>query len=167
MTDLPRGWRNNNPGNMRPLHNDTWRGEIPPDTGQTPDPNDEMGSYSRFESPVWGIRAMIRDCRKKRRRGLNTIRKIKEVYAPAADGNDVAAYARVVANTMSRILGFKIGPDDALPPDTVEVRIAMAKAMVLVELGNPYNFWRINNAIVMPYWYSDTMYLEAAELEMK
>ncbi|MFY7963203.1 MAG: hypothetical protein ACOVVK_24230, partial [Elsteraceae bacterium] len=97
MTDLPRGIRNNNPGNLRPLTRERWRGELPPDTGKTPDPRDEMGSYSRFVSPEFGIRALIRDCRNKRRRGLDTIAKIKAAFAPASDGNDVATYAASVA----------------------------------------------------------------------
>ena len=98
MAELPRGIRNNNPGNLRPLRGDRWRGEIPPDTGRTPDPNDEMGSYSRFSSPEFGIRALIRDCRKKRRRGLDTI-----VDATSAAGWEFSS--AIAINNAGQIVG--------------------------------------------------------------
>jgi hypothetical protein len=156
---LPRGIRNNNPGNMRPLPNDRWRGEIPPDTGKTPDPHDEMGSYSRFETPEWGIRAMIRDIRKKRRRGLNTIQKIMDVYAPVGDDNDPKAYARQVCGRIGALLQIQIDPDDPLPPDSRAFRVAFAKAKVRVECGDPKPHARSE------YWYADAVYERAAELE--
>ncbi len=159
MAELPRGIRNNNPGNLRPLHKDLWRGEIPPDTGGTPDPNDEMGSYSRFSSPEFGLRALIRDCRKKRRRGLVSIRKIKAAFAPAADGNDVEAYSASVARIVSTLLGSTITPDSPLPPDERAFRVALAKATVRVECGDPTPFG------FPPWWYADAVYQKAAEME--
>lgn len=153
---MPLGWRCKNPGNIRP-NRWKWDGEIEPLVTPT------AGSYCQFVSPVMGIRALIRDNRNKRRRGLNTIRKIKAAYAPAADNNDVGAYARRVASTLSRLLGIVILPDDQLPADTVSLRTAMAKATVLVELGNPYNY--PSPPVVLPYWYDDNTYLEAARLE--
>ena len=159
MIAPPRGIRNNNPGNLRPLSNDRWRGEVAPDTGATPNPRDEMGSYSRFISPEHGLRALIRDGRRKRSRGLNTLTKIKEAFAPAADGNDVAAYAASVARAMTTLLGRPITPDDPLPPDDRDFRIALAKATVRVECGDPAPFGRGTG------WYDDAVYLRAAELE--
>lgn len=159
MPELPRGIRNNNPGNLRPLPNDRWRGEIPPDTGNTPDPRDEMGSYSRFSSPEFGLRALIRDCRNKRRRGLDTIVKIKAAFAPAADGNDVAAYAASVARMLSTLLGVTITPDGPLPPDERGFRVALAKATVRVECGDPTPFGG------GPWWYAESVYQRAAEME--
>lgn len=159
MTMLPRGIRNNNPGNLRPLSNDKWRGEVAPDTGATPDSRDEMGSYSRFVSPEYGLRALIRDGRRKRGRGLDTLTKIKAAFAPAADGNDVAAYAASVARAMTMLLGRPITADGALPLDDRDFRIALAKAAVRVECGDPAPFGR------GPWWYDDATYLRAAELE--
>lgn len=155
---LPRGYRNNNPGNIRP-NKWKWEGEIEPDTLD--------GGYCRFSAPVYGLRALIRDCRNKRRRGLNTLMMIKSAYAPASDNNDVDAYARRVAYTMSQILGVVVLPDKPLPDDSRAVRIAMAKGSVVVELGNPYNHWVEDNKIVLPYWYSDDLYVEAADMEAK
>lgn len=155
--EFPLGWRCNNPGNIRPNKAWTWLGEIEPLVTPT------AGSYCRFDRPVMGLRALVRDCRNKRRRGLDTIRKIKSAYAPAADGNDVAAYSRTVANTISRILGITVGPDSALPADTPATRIALAKATVLVELGNPYNY--PSPPVVLPWWYDEDTYLEAVRLE--
>jgi hypothetical protein len=159
MATIPRGIRNSNPGNLRPLRNNLWRGEIPPDTGKTPDPNDEMGSYSRFSSPEFGLRALIRDCRNKRRRGLDTIAKIKAAFAPAADGNDVEAYAASAARMLSALLGVTITPDTPLPSDDRAFRIALAKATVRVECGDPTPFGR------EPWWYTDDIYQKAAEME--
>ncbi len=158
--ELPRGIRNNNPGNLRPLTNDTWRGEVPPDTGATPDPHDEMGSYSRFSSPEFGIRALIRDCRRKRRRGLDTIFKIKQAFAPASDGNDVEAYAASVARMLTGLLGVTVTARGPLPEDSVAFRIALAKATVRVECGDPRPFGR------PPWWYDDAVYERAAAMEM-
>lgn len=153
MPQLPRGYRNNNPGNMRPLRGDTWKGEIAPDV----DPS--MGSYSRFSAPEFGIRAMIRDVRSKRRRGLDTIQKIMDVYAPRADDNDPKAYARQVCARIGALLQIQIDPDDVLPSDSQEFRIAFAKAKVRVELGDPKPHG------LPEYWYSDVLYLRGAQLE--
>ena len=159
MVTLPRGIRNHNPGNLRPLPNDKWRGEVPPDTGQTPDPRDEMGSYSRFSSPEYGLRALIRDCRRKRERGLDTIMKIKAVFAPASDGNDVAAYAKRVCELVNQQLGLNLTPNGPLPLDSLDFRVALAKAMVRVECGDPAPFGR------PPFWYDDDTYRLAALME--
>jgi hypothetical protein len=150
---LPRGIRNHNPGNIRPNPRWIWLGE-----GQ-PDVDPAMGAYCRFIAPRYGLRALIRDCRNKRRRGLNTLFKIKAAFAPAADGNDVAAYAGAVARMVSEELGIDLDVNDPLPPDTREFRIALAKAMTRVECGDPSRHG-------MPkWWYADEVYQTAAEME--
>lgn len=149
---LPRGIRNNNPGNLRPLRKDVWQGEVTPDTG-------EMGSYSVFVAPEWGIRAMIRDVRNKRRRGLDTIFKILSAYAPAEDNNNVEAYSHGVCARVGAMLQIQLEPHDPLPPDTIPFRIAMAKAQVRVENGSGGPYGRSD------YWYNDAMYARGAELE--
>lgn len=78
-----RGYRNNNPGNLRPLAGGVkWQGQVGIDAG----------NYLIFDTMTNGIRAMTRDLKTKLARGLNTIAKILYVYAPAADNNNVEAY---------------------------------------------------------------------------
>lgn len=155
MTDpiLPRGIRNNNPGNLRPNQAWTWDGQGPMDTAGG------QGEYLTFVSPEHGIRAMIRDIRQKRKRGLDTVQKIMNVYAPPGDNNDPKAYAHAVCARIGAMLQIQLEPDDPLPPDTKPFRVAFAKAKVRVENGSPGPFGRTD------YWYPDSVYLKAADLE--
>lgn len=94
------GERNNNPGNIRPASY-TWQGQ----TGIAV--CGVSGRFVVFSSPVYGIRAIVKDLRTKYGRGLNTIRKIITVYAPPSE-NNTEAYIQQVAKSM------KIGPDTVL-----------------------------------------------------
>lgn len=87
MVTGSRGFRNKNPGNIRPLPGGKkWQGQVGIDYAGSKE------GYVIFSSFVWGIRAMARDLKVKAGRGLNTIEKIIPVYAPAGDNNDVQAY---------------------------------------------------------------------------
>lgn len=87
---LPRGMRNNNPGNIR-ISNTPWKGKIP--VSQNTDQ-----SFEQFTAWVWGIRAMIKNLKSYQRdRGLNTLNKIISSWAPAADNNNTAAYIAAVS----------------------------------------------------------------------
>lgn len=84
---LPRGIRNKNPGNLR----DTgikWKGLTGADSN----------GYAIFDTIDNGLRAMaidvIGDIAK---RGKNKLEPLFMEYAPSADNNDPAAYARAVA----------------------------------------------------------------------
>ena len=70
-------YRNNNPGNLRPYA-----------PGQAVDSR----GIRVFGSLAEGEKALDDDIHAKLRRGLDTIAKIINVYAPAGDGNDVPAY---------------------------------------------------------------------------
>ncbi len=152
MTPLPRGVRDNNPGNLRPNPAWRWDGELPPDVGA-------MGGYCRFSSPEHGLRALIRDGRVKRGRGLDSIMKIKAAFAPAADGNDVKAYADSVCRIMSKLLGVAVTPDGPLPAESRAFRIALAKATVRVECGDPVPHGRSS------WWFDDAVFERAAAME--
>lgn len=89
MRKLPvtRGYRNNNPGNIR-LTKTQWK-------GMCEKQND--GTFCQFTDITWGFRAMLRL--------LNSyyynyhLRSVREVigrWAPGSDGNNVKAYARRV-----------------------------------------------------------------------
>lgn len=99
------GERNNNPGNLRP-QGYTWQGQTGVATCGV------SGRFVVFSTPHFGIRALSRDLKTKYNRGLDTIRKIINVYAPpivkGVIENNTAAYIAQV----SKALG--IGPDAKL-----------------------------------------------------
>jgi hypothetical protein len=83
---LTRGYRNNNPGNIRKTP-DKWKGEVEgTDT-----------AFKKFMSMPYGYRAIFVLLRTYIfSKGLNTIRKIIPVYAPKNE-NDTEAYIRAVS----------------------------------------------------------------------
>jgi hypothetical protein len=101
------------------------------------------GGFAMFENPEAGIAALNQDIGIKLRRGLDTPLKFISVYAPAADRNDVGAYAGNVA----RALG--IGPNDRIP-DTPESRSILASAITRQE-GAHKATARFNNGGVVAF----------------
>lgn len=95
--DLPRGMRNNNPGNLR-ISNNAWQGKIPANLNTD-------GAFEQFYNYAYGIRAMIKllinymSVKK-----LVTIRQIISTYAPSTE-NDTNAYIR------------RVSTDTGFPPD--------------------------------------------------
>ena len=74
---LPRGIRNNNPGNIR--HGANWQGLNP--NGRIIDP-----AFCVFTAPIYGIRALAKVLiNYKKIHGLNTVRQIVSRYAPPND----------------------------------------------------------------------------------
>jgi hypothetical protein len=130
QSGLPRGLRNNNPGNLRPSGDD-WKGMI-----------GVQDNFIVFSDLSWGIRAMATDLANKiSNGGLNTITKIVNRYAPASDGNDVAAYIGkamkpVRIGHISRETGF--GPNQDLPVslDTLQ---KLVRAMIDHEVGGEFS----------------------------
>lgn len=80
---LPRGIRNNNPGNIR-ISKDNWNGAIGDD-----------GSFIKFVDPVYGIRAMARILDSYRDRGVTHLIDIISTWAPSSE-NNVGAYVTSV-----------------------------------------------------------------------
>jgi len=89
---LPRGIRNNNPGNLKYSSN-AWNGKLPLDPSID-------AVYERFDTPHNGIRALARDMQTKINRGLDTVKKIIEEYAPPQE-NNTAAYIEHVAQVVT------------------------------------------------------------------
>ena len=86
---IPRGFRNNNPGNIR-ISDMPWR-------GKTPRQDNTDGAFEQFTSMAYGVRAMTILLRTYiKRKKLDTIEKIIPVYAPATE-NDVETYIQVVS----------------------------------------------------------------------
>lgn len=119
--ELPRGLRNNNPGNIR-NNSDRFNFEIRPST----DP-----SFKQFYTMYYGYRAMFVILRNyKKMYGLDTIRKMITRWAPPKE-NDTAAYIAEV----SRASG--IPADDPVNIDDREQMIRIVAAMSKVENGRP------------------------------
>jgi hypothetical protein len=83
---LSRGYRNNNPGNIR-LTTDLWEGEI---KGTDKD-------FKTFKSMPYGYRAMFITLHSYISKGFNTIEKIINRYAPSSE-NETGTYINTVAN---------------------------------------------------------------------
>jgi hypothetical protein len=115
-TDLPRGMRNNNPGNIR-RSNNAWIGKIP-------FPQSTDSAFEQFTHYKWGTRAMIRLIRNYIGQNHNTIRKIITRYAPPNENNTTNYVNFIVNNT-------GINPDATISANDYNslqlIIIAMAK----------------------------------------
>lgn len=118
---LPRGLRNNNPGNLRKI------GKPPPWRGLSEDQSDP--DFLVFDAPLWGLRALGRTLHTyydKYR--LRSVRGMIARYAPPEDNNDTGAYVSAVAQAL------KVRPD--APVDlTTETLVALMRAIVRQENG--------------------------------
>ncbi|WP_298034745.1 structural protein [uncultured Desulfovibrio sp.] len=117
---IPRGIRNNNPGNIR--KGNDWRGEIG---------NQTDTAFEQYESPEYGIRALGKILLSYQRKyGLDTVRKLITRWAPPNE-NNTDAYV----NGVARSLG--VAPDD---PIRVEEHLpALVVAIIQHENGQqPY-----------------------------
>jgi hypothetical protein len=121
-TDLPRGYRNNNPGNIR--HSSTsFLGEIPRQEATDTD-------FKQFKNRVYGYRAMfviLNTYYRKYR--LNTIREWISRWAPSADGNHTLAYIDTVCTRT------RIPADTPVNIGNEEQMTALVAAMAFVENG--------------------------------
>ena len=113
---LPRGIRNNNPGNIR-RNTIRWQRMRAEQTD-----ND----FVQFVDPKYGFRAMTRILRNYQRRGLLTLREMINTYAPAHE-NDSDAYTRFVANRL------QVNPDQEL--DLERHLFPLLKAIAVFENG--------------------------------
>ena len=116
--NLPRGYRNNNPCNIR-ISSNSWRGKVMPNTD---------GAFEQFESLEYGYRAALALLRGKGYigKGLNTIRKIITKFAPANENNTQGYIAAV-----SKYTG--IDPDQTISRYDKDKLINIVYAMSLVE----------------------------------
>lgn len=114
--NLPRGIRNNNPGNIDKT-NVKWEGEVGDD-----------GRFIQFASIEWGIRAMGRILKTyDEKYGRNTIEKIVYRWAPPNE-NDTEEYIK----TVSDISGI---PRDKVIIQGTTSQIKLIHAMIIVENG--------------------------------
>lgn len=91
VSGLPRGIRNNNPGNLN------FMGQ----KGATKE-SGSNGRFAVFSSMDDGIEALYRQLGLYFGRGKDTIAEIVKTYAPAADGNNVSAYAKQLSSATGK-----------------------------------------------------------------
>lgn len=118
QTNLPRGVRNNNPGNIEYRRENPWRGQTGSD-----------GRFARFDTPEAGIRALAIDMGTKHRRGLTSVSAILRAYAPESE-NDTASYIRSVSR--------RIGVDPNAPIDINDPRLRAALVGAIIAHENGY-----------------------------
>lgn len=116
--ELPRGLRNNNPGNIR-RNRDVFQGEVNPSRDK---------EFKQFKTMAHGYRAVFKILSNYHRvYKLTTIRKMIGRWAPENE-NNTAAYVSLVSSYAG------IGPDDPLSFDR-EQMIRIVAGMSKVENG--------------------------------
>ena len=120
---LPRGLRNNNPGNIRQSPT-KYLGEVQPS---------QDSAFKQFQSIDYGYRAMfVLIEHYYRKRGLKTIRQIISRYAPASE-NNTEGYIQQVASICFRSADEEI---DIINKDEM---VLLVSAMSRVENGRVAN----------------------------
>jgi len=116
---IPRGYRNNNPTNIR-KNEFTYPGEIVPSTDK---------SFKQFKSREYGYRAALALLKNSYiPKGYNTITKIITRWAPAKDNNNTAAYISDVCQLTGLTPGEVISSKEQL--------IKIVYAMAICENGS-------------------------------
>ncbi|VVE79410.1 mannosyl-glycoprotein endo-beta-N-acetylglucosamidase [Pandoraea sputorum] len=128
---LPRGLRNNNPGNIRYGKFAQSQGAIGRDSG----------GFAVFQSAEDGLRAMGALLRGYAKRGLNTVRGVINRWAPPSE-NDTGAYVDTVAKRLG------VGEDQALNMSDPKVIAGLTAEMTRHENGrNPFSTDTILGAV--------------------
>ncbi|CDH25078.1 structural protein [Xenorhabdus bovienii] len=122
---MSRGIRNNNPGNIDHNSANKWQGQLPHD------PKIES-RFCRFESPEYGIRALMKLLCNYHKKGYQTVTKMIDRWAPNVE-NNTSAYIKGVAKALG------VDPHQVISVDKVTL-IALAKSIVWHENGKqPYS----------------------------
>lgn len=117
---LPRGIRNNNPGNLIKT-NIGWQGKVP--NGDNTD-----GKFEQFINVKYGIRAMLRDILNDISKGKNTVQKLIWEYAPPSE-NNTQNYISQVAKALG------ISSDSIIKTVNADFLLNIAKIIIRVENG--------------------------------
>lgn len=121
MTNLPRGIRNNNPGNIEYSPRNQWQGQIGSD-----------GRFAVFSAPEYGIRSIARVLLTYQRKyRLTSIQAMINRYAPPHEN-----HTRNYINRVCASLGVK--PNDPVSVQDPVVTRALIRAITAVENGNAY-----------------------------
>lgn len=123
MQKLPRGVRNNNPGNIDWNKANNWLGQVGIE-GDVANPR-----FAKFDKPENGIRAIAKLLINYHRKGFNTVGKMINRWAPPTE-NQTVSYARRVA----RDLGVEVNTVLTLNLITLEKLVVS-----VIEHENGYN----------------------------
>ena len=141
--NIPRGIRNNNPGNLR-LSKIRWQGQKQ---------NQFDPAFVEFETPVMGLRALMKTLLTYYRRyGLDTVQSIINRWAPPHE-NATDYYAGHVAHRL------KVRRTDAINPAHPDTLIRLAKAITVHENG-----WA--DKTLPKCWFEDDLYKAACDMAL-
>lgn len=116
---VPRGLRNNNPGNI----------EDGPFARSMPGYVGSDGRFARFASLDQGYGAMSGLFGRYGNMGINSVNGVVNRWAPSSDGNNTKAYAGFVAKQLG------VSPDDSINMYDPATKMKLAKAMAAYENG--------------------------------
>lgn len=118
--NLPRGYRNNNPLNIR-ISSNAWKGKVT---------NNTDGVFEQFIDMAHGYRAALATMRTYiTKYGLNTVQGIIERWAPPSENNTLA-YIKHVCDYSG------LTPDMVVNRNDQDTLTKMAYAMSIIENGN-------------------------------
>jgi hypothetical protein len=128
---LPRGIRNNNPGNLRYLDpKNAWRGQIASD-----------GAFGIYDTPANGVRAIAKQLQKYTATGARTVTDYVSRWAPAHE-NPTDAYVEHVANSL--------GVSPSAPINLYANLPNFVAAIIRQENGfNPYSATDLNSWVYL------------------
>ena len=128
FNNLPRGYRNNNPLNIRYNKYNSWKGKVEPNT-------DANNAFEQFVTMPYGYRAALYLLRKYiKSYGCDTISKIIQKWAPPTENNTQAYIDHVVS--FIRQLGTNVTATTSVSPTDKDLLCKLAYAMSIVENGN-------------------------------
>lgn len=141
---VPRGIRNNNPGNVR--HGSNWQGMAPVQTD---------ADFVQFIDPVYGVRALAKVLRTYRdAHGIRTVRGIIERWAPPV-GQDASgkAYTQNTGAYVQSVAGkLGVNPDAPLSFSGEQVQ-QLVTAIIKHENGRqPYDAAVIRQGVSLAGW---------------
>ncbi|WP_447876939.1 hypothetical protein [Serratia fonticola] len=114
----PRGIRNNNPGNLN------FAGQAGAQKEGGPN-----GRFAVFQSMTAGVAALYRQIQLYASRGINTISKIVNKYAPAADNNNVGAYIKALMGATGK------DANEALDTSDMQTMMSLLRGIINHENG--------------------------------
>lgn len=131
---LPRGYRNNNPLNIRYNAANNWQGKVLPNTD---------GAFEQFETMEHGYRAALYLIRKYiRNYGLQTVADLISRWAPNTE-NNTAGYISRVCKTTGLEPATVITADDRDKIEDITYAMAIVEngATILPDRGQIHRAW--------------------------
>lgn len=130
---IPRGVRNNNPGNIVYSKYNQWEGQIGKESN---------GGFVVFKSPLYGIRAMVVLIGVYKKQGIVTVHSLISKYSPSKE-NNTKAYIKYICKKL------KIKPNQHLKYDKNNLK-KLIKAIIYYENGvQPYSDRQVEKGVLM------------------